>query len=196
MTMLPVLSLRSLAAPFASESGSHDAAQLFLGVPITVWQAVNLVAFLGLLVWLLRKPAATFFRDRRKEIEENIRKTDESRQRAEQLAAEMETRLARLDQELAAIHEHAKKEATAEQAELLRQTEEDARKVVDRAKAEMDARVRQARKELTTYAGDLSVEIARDLLSRNVTPEDEDRLLAEGLSALAAGKPKLAPRVS
>jgi F0F1-type ATP synthase membrane subunit b/b' len=108
----------------------------------------------------------------------------------------MEARLAKLDQELAGIHDHAKKEATAEQAELLRQTEDDARKVVERAKAEMDARVRQARKELTTYAGDLSVEIARDLLSKNVTSQDEDRLLAEGLSALAAGKPKPAPRAS
>lgn len=196
MTTLPFPSLRALAVPFASESGGHDAAQLFLGIPLTVWQTVNLIVFLGLLVWLLRKPAVTFFRDRRKEIEENIRKTDESRRRAEQLAADMEARLAKLDQELAAIHDHAKKEATAEQVELLRQTGEEARKVVDRAKAEMDARVRLGRKELTTYAGDLSVEIARDLLSRNVTPQDEDRLLAEGLSALAAGKPKPASRAS
>jgi F-type H+-transporting ATPase subunit b len=187
--------LGALALPFASEAGGHEAPQLFLGIPIAFWQAVNLVAFLGLLVWFLRKPAATFFKDRRGEIEAGIRKTEESRQRAEQLAAEMESRLARLDQELAAIHEHAKKEAVAEQAELLRQAEIDSAKIVERARGDLETRVRYARKELTTFAGDLAVEIARDVLSKNVTPQDEERLLSEGLSALAAGTPK-APRAS
>ena len=154
---------------------------------MSFWQAANLVVFLGLLVYFLRKPASTFFKDRRQEIEEGIRKTEESRKRAEQLAAEMEARLAKLDTELAAIHEHAKKEATAEQAELLRLAEEDARKIVERVRADMETRVRHARKELTTYAGDLAVEIARDVLARSVTPQDEERLLREGLSALATG---------
>jgi F-type H+-transporting ATPase subunit b len=192
----PLLSaLGALALPLASEAGGHETAQLFLGLPVNFWQALNLVVFLGLLVYFLRKPAATFFKGRREEIEEGIRKTDESRRRAEQLAAEMESRLARLDQELAAIHEHAKKEAVAEQAELLRQAEEDAKKIVERARGDLETRVRHARKELTTYAGDLAVEIARDLLAKNVTPLDEERLLREGLSALDAGTPK-APRAS
>ena len=185
----------ALSLLLASEEGGHEAAQLFLGLPINFWQTINLVAFLGLLVYFLRKPAATFFKGRRGEIEEGIRKTDENRLRAEQLAAEMESRLARLDQELAAIHEHAKKEAAAEQAELLRQAEEDAKKIVERARGDLETRERHARKELTTYAGDLAVEIARDVLAKSVTHEDEERLLREGLSALAAGTPK-APRAS
>jgi F-type H+-transporting ATPase subunit b len=182
--------LGALALPLSAEAGAHEGTQLFLGIPVPVWQTVNLVAFLGLLVWLLRKPAATFFKDRRQEIEEGIRKTEESRKRAEQLAAEMEARLAKLDTELAAIHEHAKKEAVAEQAELLRLAEQDAQKIVDRVRADMETRVRHARKELTAYAGDLSVEIARDLLAKNVDAKDDERLLREGLSALSAGAPK------
>lgn len=176
----------------------HEAGTTFLGLPLSIWQAVNLVVFLGLLVWLLRKPVGAFFGDRRKEIEENIRKTDENRRRAEQLAAEMEARLAKLDEEVAEIHQHAMKEAASEQAELLRQAEEDARKIVERVRADMDTRVRHARKELTTYAGDLAVEIARDVLSRNVTPQDEDRLLREGLTAFhdAAGARKTPSRAS
>ncbi|HEX7580394.1 MAG TPA: ATP synthase F0 subunit B [Thermoanaerobaculia bacterium] len=176
----------------------HEAGATFLGLPLSIWQAVNLVVFLGLLVWLLRKPVGAFFGDRRKEIEENIRRTDENRRRAEQLAADMEARLAKLDEEVAAIHQHAMKEAASEQAELLRQAEEDARKIVDRVRADMDTRVRHARKELTTYAGDLAVEIARDVLLRNVTPQDEDRLLREGLTALhdAAGARKTPSRAS
>lgn len=193
-----VLSAMAPAWSLSLAAEGHEAGATFLGVPLAIWQAVNLVVFLGLLVWLLRKPVGAFFGDRRKEIEENIRKTDENRHRAEQLAAEMEARLEKLDEEVAAIHRHAMKEAESEQAELLRQAEVDARKIVERVRADMDTRVRHARKELTTYAGDLAVEIARDVLSRNVTPQDEDRLLREGLTAFhdAAGARKTPARAS
>jgi F-type H+-transporting ATPase subunit b len=185
-----------LGRALSAAAEGHEGPPLFLGVSLTVWQAINLVVFLGLLVWFLRKPVSTFFGDRRKEIEESLRKTEESRRRAEALAAEMEERLAKLDAEVSAIHARATKEAAAEQDELLRQAEEDARKIVERARADMDTRVRYARKELTTYAGDLAVGIARDVLSKSVTAQDEDRLLREGLSALSAGAPKNPPRAS
>ena len=107
---------------------------------------------------------------------------------------QIEGRLAKLDVDLAAIHEHAKTEAAAEQDDLLRQAEDESKKIVERARAEMETRVRHARKELTTFAGDLSVEIARDLLAKNVSHEDEDRLLREGLTSLAAAAAKPGPR--
>ena len=46
-------------------------------------------------------------------------------------------------------------------------------------------RVRSARNELTAYAADLAVELARELVVKNVTPDDEKRLVAEGVKSLA-----------
>jgi F0F1-type ATP synthase membrane subunit b/b' len=51
--------------------------------------------------------------------------------------------------------------------------------------AELDARVRTARNDLTAYAADLAVELARELVAKNVTPDDEKRLVAEGVRNLA-----------
>ena len=95
-------------------------------------------------------------------------------------------RLAQIETELANLKEGARKDAEAEHAALLKQTEEDAARFLARASTDVDNRVRAARAELTAYAGDLAVEVAREILAKNVTPEDEKRLVAEGVAELSA----------
>lgn len=173
------------AALLLAEEG-HEAAKGFLGVPTLVWQVANLVTFLGLLWYFLRKPVAEFFGNRRTEVAKALAKAEDDRKRAESLAAEIAKRLAEIESELANIRESARKDAEAERAALLKQTEEDAARFLARASTDVDNRVRAARAELTAYAGDLAVEVAREILAKNVTPEDEKRLVAEGVAELSA----------
>lgn len=173
------------AALLLAEEG-HEAAKGFLGVPTLAWQVANLVTFLGLLWYFLRKPVAEFFGNRRTEVAKALAKAEDDRRRAESLAAEIAKRLAEIESELANIRESARKDAEAERAALLKQTEEDAARFLARASTDVDNRVRAARAELTAYAGDLAVEVAREILAKNVTPEDEKRLVAEGVAELSA----------
>lgn len=166
---------------------SHEAGHGFLGLPNLVWQVTNLVAFLSLLWYFLRKPTAEFFGNRRAEVANALAKAEDDTKRAEALAAQLEKRLADIETELANLRETARKDAEAEHAALLKQTEEDAARFLARASTDVDNRVRAARAELTAYAGDLAVEVARELLAKNVTPEDEKRLVAEGVAALSGG---------
>jgi F-type H+-transporting ATPase subunit b len=164
----------------------HEAAKGFLGIPFVVWQVANLVTFLGLLWYFLRKPVAEFFGNRRTEVAKALAQAEEDRRRAEALSAELGKRLAEIETELANLKESARRDAEAEHAALLKQTEEDAARFLARASADVDNRVRAARAELTAYAGDLAVEVAREILARSVTPEDEKRLVAEGVADLTA----------
>jgi len=164
----------------------HEAAKGFLGVPALFWQVTNLVAFLALLWYFLRKPVAEFFGNRRTEVARALEKADEDRRRAEALAGELAQRLAAIETELASLKDAARRDAEAERTALLKQTEEDAARFLTRATAEVDNRIRAARAELTAYAGDLAVEVAKDLLAKSVTPEDEKRLVAEGVAELSA----------
>ena len=68
-------------------------------------------------------------------------------------------------------------------------SQEDADKLLVRTRADLDNRVRSARAELTAYAGDLSVDLARELLRKSITPADEERLLAEGIAGLGGSSP-------
>lgn len=162
---------------------SH-AAHGFLGVPTIVWQAANLVLFLALLVVLLKKPLSKFFQDRRRQVEEEHRRAEADRRRAEELAKEIDARLAGIEVEIANLRTHAATESRKEEQELVAQAEADAQRIVARGSAEIEARVREARKELTAYAADLSVEMADEILKKSLTPEDHARLVNEGTDEL------------
>jgi F-type H+-transporting ATPase subunit b len=164
----------------------QEAATGFLGIPNIAWQVVNLAAFLGLLWYFLRKPVTEFFGNRRTEVARVLAKADDDRRRAEALAGELARRLAQIETELENLRSAAHRDAEAERAALFAQTEEDAARLLSRASADVDNRVRAARAELTAYAGDLAVEVARELLAKNVTPDDEKRLVAEGVAELSA----------
>ena len=157
----------------------------FLGIPSLVWQLLNLGLFLGLLWYFLRKPATDFFGKRKSGIEAALAKADDDRRRAEQLSAELKTRLASIETELANLREAAKRDADAEGAALLAKSQADADQILAKTRADLDNRVRAARTELKDFAGDLSVDLARELLQKNVTAEDEKRLLEEGIAHLS-----------
>lgn len=164
----------------------HAASAGFLGIPALVWQIANLGAFLGLLVYFLRKPVAQFFGNRRDEVAKSIAKAEEERRKAESLAGELAKRLAEIEAETKNLREGARRDAEKEHAALLKETEEDAARVVARASLDVENRVRAARAELTAYAGDLAVDLAKEILAKGVTPDDEARLAKAGIADLRA----------
>lgn len=174
--------LLPVALLLSAEGGE---AGTFLGLPVVIWKTANLLLFFGLMWWLLRKPLSSFFGERRAEVAKTLEKAEENRRRAEALAAELNTRLLQIDTELSKLRAAAKLDADAEHAALLAQAEEEAGRILSRTKGEIESRVRHARAELTGYAGDLALEIARDILARQITPEDQKRLVSEGVAALS-----------
>lgn len=175
---------RTALAFLFSEEG-HEAARGFLGVPGLAWQILNLGCFLGLLWYLLRKPASAFFGNRKSTLAAALAKADEDRRRAEALAKELAARLESIQTELANLKSAVRHDAEAEHAALLVKSQADADQILARTRADLDNRVRSARAELTAYAGDLSVELARELLKKNVTDGDEKRLVDEGITSLS-----------
>jgi F-type H+-transporting ATPase subunit b len=166
-------------------SGGTEGPALFLGLPYPFWQTLNFLGFIALLVWLLRKPLVQFFENRRLGIAETLRKAEEDRDRAQAVAREVGERLVKIEAEIEALRVHAKEQAEAEAKEIAARAVEETERVAARTRAELDARVRSARNELTAYAADLAVELARELVVKNVTPADEKRLVAEGVKNLA-----------
>lgn len=166
-------------------SGGGEKVATFLGLPYAFWQTLNFLGFIVLLVWLLRKPLVQFFENRRTQVAESLKRAEADRDRAEAVAKEVGERLARIEAEIEAMRTNALEQARAEEREIEAHAAEEAERVAVRMRAEMDARVRAARNELTAYAADLAVELARDLVEKNVTPDDEKRLVAEGVKSLS-----------
>ena len=111
--------------------------------------------------WLLKKNLPGLFRDRTASIQkamEDARKTSED---ANRRLAEVEARLSRLDLEIGGMRAAAETEAAAEEQRIKTAAEEDRRKIVESAEQEIAAAAKSARRELTSYAADLAVSLAK-----------------------------------
>jgi F0F1-type ATP synthase membrane subunit b/b' len=102
--------------------------------------------------------------------------------------AEVNARLARLDEETFALREQAAAEAAAERERIARTTEEEARKVREQAQREIESAGKAARLELRRYAAEQSTELAEELLRRDLRRDDDERLMRDYIEELGGAR--------
>jgi len=174
-----------LAAPLLRMvEGAEEHAAKFLGIPLWIWQLVNLALFLGVLLYFVARPLAEMFRKRQLEVEERLREAREQRAEAARLEAEIHERMARLDQEIAQIRARGLAEGEAERAALSERADREADRVRREAEDEIGRRLASAKDELRRAAADLTASSARDLLSAQINEEDRRRLLEESVGQM------------
>ena len=176
-----VLVCGALPAWAAEEAGGD-----FLGLPSLFWKVGNLIVFFGLLVYLLVRPLSRFFRARTEQITSHMKEAARQQQEAERLRSEMETRVAALSGEIAALKERLQHDGEREREALARQGEEEAARMVAQIEQEAARRVEQARRELASEAATVAAELALELLQRELTPEDRERIFRTTVERLTA----------
>src|SRR5215467_9019839 len=80
---------------------------------------INLVIYVGILYFLLRKPMMAFFANRSAEIQENLKKAEREKQEALAQLKTVEERLNKLDAETTEIKAQAALEAEAEFSRII-----------------------------------------------------------------------------
>jgi F0F1-type ATP synthase membrane subunit b/b' len=188
--VLPYLATAALflAAAPAWAAEEEEAAQKFLGLPVDLWKALNLLLILGLLVYLLGKPFNTHFRKRREELDDAIDRAAAERDRALALAAEMTSRLASLEKEIAEIRARGSNEGESEKRSQIEAAARDAEMLRKNAADEIERRLASAKKDLAAAAAALAADRARDVIAGAITEEDRRRLLDESVADVAAGR--------
>lgn len=147
------------------------------GLHPAIPKAVNLALFVGLLYYLLRKPAREFFATRLAEVRATLDRAAKEKAAAEAKMNELNARLSKLDTELAEIRSQAEREAQAERARLEAEAKADAEKLRLTAQREIEGAKQAALVELREFTADKAVELAEQLIRRELTPQDDARLL-------------------
>jgi F0F1-type ATP synthase membrane subunit b/b' len=142
-----------------------------------VWRFVNLFIFIGLFIYILRRPVSEAMRARREGIRRDLMRAQEERNAALAKLAEVEARLARLDAEVASVREQTKKEAAEEGERIRISTEEETRKLRIQAQREIESAGKVARQELREFAAEQSVRLAEEMIRLDIKPEDDARLV-------------------
>lgn len=123
--------------------------------------ALNFAVIAGVIVWAGRKYLPGIFRDRTAAIQRAMQEAQKASEEARQKLAEIETRLQKIDVEIAMMRDAAGKEGAAEAARIEAAAQEDARKIVASAEQEIAAAAKAARRQLTAHAADLAVGLAQ-----------------------------------
>jgi F0F1-type ATP synthase membrane subunit b/b' len=136
--------------------------ELGIGVHGAYWLAfiLNFAVLALLICLLLRSRIPAMFRSRTATIRRTMEEAGKASAEANRRLGEIEARLARLDQEIADMHQQAEKEAASEEEKLRLAAAQDARRVVEAAEQEIAAAASLARRELKAYAAKLSVAMA------------------------------------
>lgn len=148
----------------------------------------NILLFVGLMIYILRRPIGDAFRGKRESIRRELMRAQEERNAALAKLEEVEGRLARLDAEIEAVRAQAQKEAADERARIERATEEEIRKLREQARREIENTGKVARAELQAFAAEQSIRLAEEMIRQNINSEDDARLVNQYVEELGGAR--------
>lgn len=166
-----------------AESGDPVAEELHLGTFIaTILIFLCLLAILGRTAW---KPIMIGLKSREDAIRDSIEAAKKAREEAERTTRELETRMAEAQRQAASQLQQAKADALKIADTIRAQAEAEGAALKDRTLREIDAAKQQAVSEINAHAAELGTAVARKILQRNVTADDQQRLVEESLTEMA-----------
>jgi F-type H+-transporting ATPase subunit b len=165
----------------------------FFGLPapaIQVLFAANLTVFLWLLARLLGRPIGGALDNRRADIADQLEQAAQKLTEAEQLRAEVRERLDKVEQEVTQLTDRAQQDGQAEAQEIAAQTRGEQERFLKRVDEEIARRQAEARQNLAEEAAALTAQLTRELLERELTDTDRQRILNRSLAAMRAAEKK------
>jgi F-type H+-transporting ATPase subunit b len=123
--------------------------------------ALNFAVIAGAILWAWKKYLPNIFRNRTASIQKAMAEARKASEDANRRLGDIEARLSRLDAEVAEMRSSAERDAATEEERIKAAAAEDARKIIAAAEQEIAAAAKLARRELTAYAADLAVALAR-----------------------------------
>jgi len=179
------VSLCAAAVAFAAEEGgAHQGGGVHIPWGEILKQAINFLILAGVLVYFVRKPFSSFLRERSELLRKAIDDAAKARAEAAEKLAAIETRTAKLADEIAGMNAKMDVEAAAE----ARRLQETAAVEISRIRAQSEftgeQEVKKAREELRREAALLSARAAEELVRKTLSPDDQERLVRENLEKI------------
>lgn len=172
-TSLLALLLFTAAQGYAAEENGGNAG----GHATEIFRWINFAILAGVLIWVFAKLLPPVFQRNAERISSAISKATAEKDDADRRVREAESKLAHLEQEVAALRANAERESAAEGERIRALAKTEAKKVAIAAQAEIEATEHAARMELKALAAKLAVDGAESLLARQLTPAAQDSLM-------------------
>ena len=151
-----------------------------------VMRIVNFTVLLGILIYFVRKPAVEGVRNSIESVREMLSDAEESRKQAEVKMKEAEDRLARIDEETEALISAANRESEVEKERVLAEAQEAVQRLKGDARVYIELELKKAQDLPRKEVAESAMDIAEEIIRKNVKPEDQKRFIVEYLEKLEA----------
>ena len=172
------------AAPTAgsAQAGGHGNAEAAAHGPEhpirdLVAKLLNFGILVGVLVYFLKTPIAGYLSGRSAQIRQDLIAAADMRRTATAQLEEIQKRLSKLPEELAALKSRGEEDVRNEKIRIADTARVERERLLEQTRREIAMRLRMARRELTEYAAELAVDVAHDRIQRTITPDDQLRLV-------------------
>jgi F-type H+-transporting ATPase subunit b len=145
------------------------------------WRMLNFIVMIWFLWWLLAQKLRDFFKGRREGIKTSLEEAAAAKAEAEKKFAEYSAKLDKATEEIDNISEMIKAQGLAEKEKIIEDAKLAAEKMKEDTQARIEQEVKKARSDLRTEAVQLSVQMAEEILRKNMTPKDHDNMVADYL---------------
>lgn len=165
------------AVAFAAGGGGHADSGAVL--KDFIYRVFNFVLMVGLLAYFVTKPIRKGLKGRTEEIEKTLAEAEAAREAAEAKNREYSEKLAKATEEIENIAASIRREGELERDKIVAAAKEMAEKIEKEAESKAAGVVAAACAELREEAANLAVELAEELLKKQVSADDQKRLVDE-----------------
>ncbi|MDR0882050.1 MAG: ATP synthase F0 subunit B [Candidatus Adiutrix sp.] len=173
LAVLPLWLTATAGSAFAS--GGYSEAQIH----DLLFRIMNFVVFFGALFYLLHRPVAKFFRERRENIAKNLEYLETQARNLEEQNEIMNRQISGIASERDSILAQYERLGQKEAERIIAEAKKAAETIIQKTQAAMDLEVRAARQLLLREIVALSTQAATDLIRTNINDDDQKRLTAE-----------------
>ena len=165
------------ATVFAAGGGGHADSGVVL--KDFLYRCFNFALMVGVLVYFVNKPIRKGLKERSAGIEKTLAEAEAAKQAAEAKHREYTEKLAKATEEIASIAASIRHEGELERDKIVAAAKQMAAKIEREAENKAAGVVTKARTELREEASRLAVELAEDMLKKQVSSDDQKRLVDE-----------------
>jgi F-type H+-transporting ATPase subunit b len=154
-----------------------------------IWTIVTFLVLAAVLAKYAWRPLLEGLERRQESIRKSLDDARRAKQELEQLHVESQRILAQARSEAEAILSSTRSDANRFRDELKQKAQVEAAGIVKNAGRQIEQETARALQQIRTEAIDISVAIASKLLQRNVSKEDNERLIDETFKQIEAQRP-------
>ena len=184
--IIMVLLFMFVFLPVVAESGGHGLSEGYWFRFIAT--LFNMAVFFGLVFYLIKKPIAAALKNNQESIAKQLESAEAKEKESEKKLQEIEERMSGLKDEIEEILKKTDETANKEKMAIVEKAHEEARKIEAMAEKSIERKFKAARSELSTFATELAVEKAEEILNKQITEADIKKSMDLYIDELEASK--------